>query len=997
METPDGHPPVLRILSTLAVLSFFLAELALSQGTCLDLSSAGGTSISSAPGRVLTLGIRIENRSAQARRVQGRVRLPALWRSITADTPLELAGGASDVHLLSIAIPGSAPAGIDTVSFTAFDMGAPDCTSAIEILVSVQTHRKLELQLVEAPRFVLGGSTYRALFVLQNLGNAAAHVRLSASSGDNATLAIDSPQVILPPQDARTIVVTSGTDERVSRNQKQVVELHASLDEDSTQGAVSSSTVDVVPRVGAGEDQFHEIPVLVTLRAAGEQSLAGGQIEVSGGGTLSDATTDRFDFLVRTPDIQSRSVLGLHDEYRFTYLSKAYEVRLGDRAYDLSPLTELARYAFGVGAQARLGDVTAGGFANRTRFFSPAESEQAAFVSYGLAEQSSVGINYLHKDDGHQSSVGTVRALVRPIGENDIDLEYGRSTLDGLGDGAFAARAHGTEQWLSYDARYVHASPNYGGYYRDVDFKTASLEARPVGALRIEAYARDEKRNLFQDTSQQVAPRDKYYQLGFGYGELIGLFYREDDESDELPVPKYNRREHSLQLRSGYALPFGDVFAIIDLGSSRELVFANEGPYRRFQLSTNVSPEAHQRYGFSVEYLTQEDLYGGGQIRSWSGNLSAAFALAPHAQFIASLYGTRTVSPMLQTYSLADLTFAYELPFKHTLTLRGRQSLFAPAPDGKDVAWLAEYSIPLSVPVSRLSSSGAIRGKVIDGVSRAPLKDVVISAGGATAVSDDEGEFFFPALRPDVYGLDCDLGSKYMDRVVEEQMPMSVTVRPGEESHPLITVLRSASVSGKVTVYDFPETSVEDTTLLERATPPVLVVELSGSSGTLRRLSDAHGRFAFDNLRPGQYTVRLLSGEIPAYHFVEQDSFAVKVAQGDKYLAQFRVLPRKRKIQILQEQTVPPEPKKPPVPPAPIKRKQLGVLIRPSKTGSGYVIQTSSWRTMRKADLVSRELASRTGLAATVGGSRQTWFCVWLGQFASIREARSACKRFGIM
>ncbi|HXX64041.1 MAG TPA: hypothetical protein VEO56_09600, partial [Bacteroidota bacterium] len=801
----------------------------------------------------------------------------------------------------------------------------------------------------------------------------------------------------LRPQDGRTIVVTTGTEEQVSRNQKQVVELHAMIEEDSAQGAVSSSTVDVVPRVGVGEDQFHEIPVLVKLRAAGEQSLAGGQIEVSGGGTWSDATTDRFDFLVRTPDIQSRSVLGLHDEYRLTFLSKSYEVRLGDRAYDLSPLTELARYAFGVGAQARVGDVTAGGFANRTRFFSPAEAEQAAFVSYGVADQSSVGINYLHKDDGHQSSVGTVRALLRPIGDNDIDLEYGRSTLDGIGDGAFAARVRGSEQWVSYDARFVHASPNFGGYYRDVDFKTASLEARPMGTLRLEAYARDEKRNLLQDTSQQVAPRDKYYQVGFAYGELLGLFYTEDDEADELPVPKYDRREHFVQLRSGYALPFGSVFASIDLGSSREVVFANEGPYRRFQLSTNVSPEAHQRYGFSVEYLRQEDLYGGGEMQSWSGNLSAACALAPHAQFIASLYGTRTVSPMLQTYSLADLTFEYELPFKHTLTLRGRQSLFAPAADGRDVAWLVEYAIPLSVPVSRLSSSGAIRGKVIDGLSRAPLKDVVISAGGATAVSDDEGEFFFPALRPDVYPLECDLGSKYMDRVVQEQMPMSVTVRPGEESHPLITVLRSASVSGRVAFYDFPETAIEDTSLQERANPPVQVVELAGSSETLRRLTDGRGRFSFDNIRPGQWTVRLLSGELPAYHFVEQDSFAVSLAQGDKYAAQFRVLPRKRKIQILQEGTVAPVPKKSQPTPSPVKPKQTGVLIRPSQTGSGYVIQTSSWRTQRKADLVSRELASRTGLAAVVGGSRQTWFCVWLGQFSSIREARSACKRFGIM
>ena len=860
--------------------------------------------LAAVPGKILSVAVVATNRSAVERRLESRLVLPPSWRSLTPDGPFTIGGAQADTRLLSFAVPASAPAGTYHLSFSVSDNGIPPCRSELALDVVVGSYRRIDLQLEDPPRFLIAGASCIAAFVVKNLGNEESTFFLSARGGQVLSAVPESSAVTLAPLEARRMTMTISAAADAGENIREVVALRAVLGRDTTVAVSATCLLEVVPRVSAGEARFHEIPLAVKIRAAGESGQSGGQMEVAGGGTLTDRGTERVDLLLRTPDIQTKSILGLHDEYRASYLSESAQVALGDRAYELSPLTELARYAFGAYGKVTSGDLTAGGFVNQTRFYSPVQREQAGFVGYGVTPGLDLSANFLRKEDYRTSNVATARGIVRPAEGTSLDLEYGMSTLDGAADDAYAARLLGNQDWVSYEARFVHAGPSYGGYYRDVNLTSASVNARPWENLRLEAFAQEQRQNLLDDTLQLVAPRDRYMQFGAGWGELFSVYYRQVESRDLLPVPKFDRIERTVQMRSGWSFPDGNLYASLDLGGSREYILQNSGPLRRVQLSASVRPEAHQSYGCTVEYEEEPNLYAGQQMETWSGSVSAAFEVAARMHVLCAIYGTRIAVPFVQSYSLADLSVAYELPFRHTITVRGRQSIFAPGDAGKDQAYLVEYSIPLSVPVSRLTGSGVLRGRVTDEITRGALSNVVIYAGGATAVTDDAGEYEFPSLKPDVYALQVDLGSAGVGRVTVRPAPFLVTVLGGEEARLDISVIPSSSIAGEIAVYDFSEPAQRDTSpgeVTRTGAVPGVLLELAGPEGTIRRFTDSRGRFRFDDLRPGAWVLRLWSESLPEYHYHERDSVPFALLPGTHVDTTFRVLPKRRMIRILKE------------------------------------------------------------------------------------------------
>jgi len=184
---------------------------------------------------------------------------------------------------------------------------------------------------------------------------------------------------------------------------------------------------------------------------------------------------------------------------------------------------------------------------------------------------------------------------------------------------------------------------------------------------------------------------------------------------------------------------------------------------------------------------------------------------------------------------------------------------------------------------------------------------VVLSAGGATAVTDDAGEYEFPSLKPDVYALQVDLGSAGVGRVTVVPAPFLVTVLGGEEARVDIGVVPASSVAGEFTVYEFTEAARLDTAkgdLIPAGKASGLLVELSGGGGVFRSLTDSRGRFRFNDLRPGTWVLRVATGGLPAYHYLERDSVRFTVFPRTHIDTTFRVLPKRRTIRMIDEGTI---------------------------------------------------------------------------------------------
>ena len=77
-------------------------------------------------------------------------------------------------------------------------------------------------------------------------------------------------------------------------------------------------------------------------------------------------------------------------------------------------------------------------------------------------------------------------------------------------------------------------------------------------------------------------------------------------------------------------------------------------------------------------------------------------------------------------------------------------------------------------------------------------------------------------------------------------------------------------------------------------------VELKNGKETLRDFTDATEIF-FKGLRPGKWTLKIQTNNLPKGHFLEKDEFQIELKPGEKQELNGRVAPRSQPIQIIDQ------------------------------------------------------------------------------------------------
>jgi len=965
----------------------------------LEVTPSGEKALNAQPGKPVTVGFTVTNRSSERLEVSGRVIPPAGWRLITTEFTFSLRGGESDVRLVSLSVPAGTVEGSYDLRYEASDPSSPLDTASTSVSLTVAGVRQLELIPLDAPRYVVAGAPYTVSFKLTNRGNSAAAVHLETSMVDGFQVQMDSSRVVMQAQESRIISLVVTTPADLREPFFHGIRLSATSADDSTVTGTAASSVDVIPGAAARSGETLEFPLYATFRGAGERGIAGAQIELGGRGAITEKGHDRLDLLVRTPDIQHRSFFGLRDEYRVEYQSPMYHAFLGDRNFMLSPLTEFGRYAFGGGGSVHAQTVTFGGFYNLNRFSSSPQKQAAAFFMYTVEPGYDFGLNYLHQQDRGAYNIVSARGLLRPIHGTEADVEYGLG-FGATRDNAWALQWRGYNRWASFSLRYVRASPGYQGYYRDVDYKTASVTVFPVRYLRLDADYRDEKRNLDLNPDLRYAPRTRYYQIGMGYSEYAWISYRVNEQSDLLPTPQFQRLEQTLQLRSGYSWSDMTVVAEADLGTEKDKLLNKESPFQRFILSAAISPSPIQQYSFSTEYENGRTLFSEEKTERLAGTVRAALTIGSRTHIALNVYASRTLSSQTQTYSTVDLEVGHRFPFGHVLTLHGRETILTPSSTGPEFAYMAEYTVPFALHLGRTSSTGGLHGKVRHAGAERGLAGAMLFVDGILSVTDADGEFSYPTLTPGPHVLQVDAASVGLHMITNPPTPLGVEIIGGEDRQIEIALTSGASVAGNVQLAGtgIPAvTGAAPSDTLPSVGLANVILELAGETELFRRVTDSRGRFDFSGIPPGRWTLRLLRENLPDQHIPDRDSIEFTLAPGSQQEAGFRVLPRKRTIRMIEEGEVIQE--KPTVPlwKTTPPRITLPCLVFKSRERSGYHLQVSSWKSEKKAMQQALLLEKQTGLPSLIrktpsrkGGS---WFIVQLTGFDTREEAEAACRK----
>ena len=551
--------------------------------------------------------------------------------------------------------------------------------------------------------------------------------------------------------------------------------------------------------------------------------------------------------------------------------------------------------------------VSLGSYYHRNRWNASDRERIAGYANYSIGGKHNVGLNYLGGPDRY--GIVSLSGQLKPMQDTDVELEF----ASGEDDYAYLLRLYGRRRRVSYYLRLVHAGPDYPGDYKDVDSISANMAIPIISKLRLKGNFQRIKNNLDMDSALGYARLNKYYQFDlthrFATQTAISLGYRNQTSEDRFPQSAFDSDEETYKLSARQSLRMLSLSTSFERGESRNNLTGQDSRLEVYNFSTNFSPTSGQSYSTYI-YWRETDHSAEGSRRGIIAGLDGSFQIANSTHLKARFRANERRHLENTTKSrILEVDLRHKLFDKHRISIRGRHI------SNKEYdrsAVMAEYTVPIGIPVSRKRDTGSVKGYVYNEASREPVPDVILRFNGSTAVSDENGYFTFPLLKPGVHHLDVNMSRVGMGLVTLQKMPMEVNVTGGEDTHIQISIAEGATLLGQIMVYNFEEKGLYNSLLnSDKDDKPKKMVKSEGLANGLleltngkqikRRLTDDKGRFSFEDVSPGIWTLNIYCPDLPEYHYLEKDSLEVKLEEGSTKEIEVRVLPRERRIRIMEE------------------------------------------------------------------------------------------------
>ncbi len=422
---------------------------------------------------------------------------------------------------------------------------------------------------------------------------------------------------------------------------------------------------------------------------------------------------------------------------------------------------------------------------------------------------------------------------------------------------------------------------------------------------------RREEQNLRRIPAQGSAPLDLLARLGLSYrlGDTttLRLAYRLQDRRDLLPAPSFSAREQTLALSLSYGAPRLAVTVTSEAGRTRDRLTGDRSPVRAVTVSGFYAPTPGQSHNAFAQYR-RGGLFTGAGEREISFGLGSSIELGSRTALTLGIRRDQVGDTPSRTADYVELGLRRRLPHDQTLALVAFRRHGA---DQDDRAILVRYVIPFGLPVARKSTVGAVTGRTYDSETGQPLKGAVFRIGDAIAVSDASGRFVFAAEPTGAVYLMADTASLGADRVTLQPTPLKLEVRGGEITDLSVAVTRSVGVAGELRMYGEQASFAvpgEQDQLPGPGQPGTkgralsgVVVQMQSGDQVERRLTDAWGRFEFEHLRPGPWTLAVPPGQLPKSHQLAEQSRTLDLEPGEQRRLILKVVPRVRRVRIIHE------------------------------------------------------------------------------------------------
>ena len=844
-------------------------------------------------GATVTSAFLVTNARPDSVEVAPNIETPKDWTVLTGNAYLTVSGRSSAMLMLSIAVPARAAAGVYpvrvVVTSSADPRGATD-----SILVTVPPRRALEVTLGDRPGYVVSGRNYDASFTVRNRGNLPTQIRVGVKSTMGITSGGDT-LLTLAAEESRELRTRVRTRAGVHAASDDVLEIWATIVGDTAEPSQVSARVTVVPEPTRKIEDFLRMPVQANLRAANTQGVS--PFELFGTGYVRDGAPIRAEFLVRGRTGEY-SPFGERDEYRLQLDAPSWRARLGDHFFMLSPLTGGLQPGFGASLEATRGAFSAGAHGQQFRRDPLGGTEAAAYAGAAVAG-GRVQLNAVTRNGGFQPGqvLGAMSSFARDAYHADVEIARSSDATSGADGTARTARVGASWSQYSFDFGHSFADTTFLGAQRGSQHDYFTANASPLDVVSFGANLSRHRTDLSRTAT---VPYIEGLDVGILSATALDRFTLELQSvrrTTDISGVAAEGTQNGARLRADQDLPF------VHLSFESEVGQARDGQDSTTQY-TAFSLGARRGFKYGSVSLWGEKYSGGSIIKgaigssTIGGDATVSLFGATSATLVG--YMTRSDLPGATWTSQVDARLVYGLRTGATLGLRARlQGGSAVAARDRNVAYL-EYGMPLRLPISRLRTPGRVRGRVVDAVSGTGVPGALVRLGPQVAITDRDGEVAFGGVPGGQHRLSMSQETSFADAVfvgdptvmVDSTQPTPTTFR--------LAIARGARVNIAARRYAALRTGVSGTpdSLVDAGPLANAMLVLSGERDTLYRTTSENGTATFTDVPPGHWTIAI-RGDAPAFHRFEPDRAELTLKPGEVQRHDFRLVPRRREVQMI--------------------------------------------------------------------------------------------------
>lgn len=894
----------------------------------LESRTLGNQLFESNPKNVLTTTFEITNTTDQRIECIPSIELPPGWKIITPPTQFGLDRNQTTVVLVSFYIPDDAVTDTYKIENIFSSMHDPSISTHQSITVRVLPVSGLKLRLIDAPQSVISGHSYRASFLVINESNQEQRIILHITSSNEFPFVADADEFALSPGGSHTINVDVQSKEITTAGSTHRVQCTAVIAGQEEIQAEAESLVEIIPVRAREIDQYNRVPTTIRLSQALElnkQTNTPFQAEMQGQGTLDEEGHQSIEFLFRGPDTLDKSLFGTRDNYYLRTWDDTYDIALGDRQFSLSELTEQYLSARGADGLIAYKGLMLRSYYAKSRWITPQVTEEAAALGYSITDNARFSMYCLNKDrDDIEKSdeLVTTSAELKPLKGMDLLLEGGTGKHLDVSDNAYLVKFSWFGDRFSSLIKYIYAEPNFPGYYQDKELFSMDLSRSLSESLQVNAAIDREKDNLDQVELQQSAGLDTQFHTGMNYRYGTNTTYTATwqyrNYKDQMLIPSFDFTTNTF--RTGVLSNFSNLsFNLFgEAGEKKDHLTSQTELIYQISTSIYLSLTKDQTYGGYLRYGQGENAETG-KDRNITAGLTGSINLTHNTQ----IQSTAQVDsyPDAATGNKYTLTASLNHSFadKSTLSLQAAKTFSSDHENNDDeTSVLLEYSYPFGLPVSKKRGTNTVSGVVRDALTGEPLANVLLRLDEMTAATNRDGRFMFSYINQGVSYLSIDASKVGFDRIPTCPNPLPIRTEPGQGKTIEISITRKAVLTGKVMLYKLGTGGTSaiyeldnvpamkaggkpEPELKEASGLPNVLVELSNKNETLRVLTDAQGRFRFDEVRPGPWTLNVSTDTLPRYYGLDRNNFSIDFSPGQTQNLTIKAIPKKRSIQIIEQ------------------------------------------------------------------------------------------------